>query len=117
MIVVDTSPQYQSRDLLQRLSNYGVKCKYVLISGVGSLIQNTTKVFIDTHYVLGNGGVVGNIGTSMVAYMASQYRVPVIAFCETYKFTERVNLDQIKNNSLFEAREIAENYLCSYDDK
>lgn len=51
------------------------------------MIANTTKVFIDANYVLGNGGVVGTIGTSMLAYMASQYRVPVIAFCETYKFT------------------------------
>jgi translation initiation factor eIF-2B subunit delta len=50
-------------------------------------------VFLGVSYVLGNGGVVSNIGTSMVAYLASQHKVPVIAFCETYKFTQRVNLD------------------------
>ncbi len=55
-------------------------------------------MFIGANYVLGNGGVVSNIGSSMVAYLASQFKVPVIVWCETYKFTERVNLDQIKNN-------------------
>jgi len=81
------------------------------------MISNTTKVFIDANYVLGNGGVVGTIGTSMLAYMASQYRVPVIAFCETYKFTQRVNLDQIKNNQTFEVKEITQNPLCDYSSK
>ena len=51
------------------------------------MIPHTDKVFIQASYVLGNGGVVSHMGTSMVAYMASQYKVPVIAFCETYKFT------------------------------
>lgn len=56
-------------------------------------MSETTKVFIGASYVLGNGGIVSTMGSSMVAYMASQYKVPVIAFCETYKFTQRVNLD------------------------
>lgn len=50
-------------------------------------------MFIGASYVLGNGGIVADMGTSMVAYIASQHKVPVIAFCETYKFTQRVNLD------------------------
>lgn len=47
----------------------------------------------------------------MVAYLASQHKVPVIAFCETYKFTQRVNLDQIKNNEMGDPRELTHNYL------
>lgn len=61
--------------------------------------------------MLGNGGVVSDIGTSMVAYLASQHKVPVIAFCETYKFTQRVNLDQIKKNEVGDPREITHNHL------
>lgn len=51
------------------------------------------------------------MGTSMVAYLASQHKVPVIAFCETYKFTQRVNLDQIKNNEMGNPKEMTHNYL------
>ena len=47
----------------------------------------------------------------MVAYLASQHKVPVIAFCETYKFTQRVNIDQIKKNELGDPREITHNHL------
>lgn len=68
-------------------------------------------LFIGASYVLGNGGVVATMGTSMTAYLASQHKVPVIAFCETYKFTQRVNLDQIKNNEVGDAREMTHNHL------
>lgn len=93
VIVVDTCPSCSGRDVALRLSNYGIQCKYTLIQGISALITHTTKVFLGVSYVLGNGGVVSDIGTSMVAYLASQHKVPVIAFCETYKFTQRVNLD------------------------
>ena len=61
--------------------------------GVSALIHKATKLFIGASYVLGNGGVVSQMGTAMVSYIASQHKVPVIAFCETYKFTQRVNVD------------------------
>ena len=87
VIVVDTCPTFSGRGLVKRLSTRGVKCIYTLIQGISALVVRTTKVFIGASYVLGNGGVVSQMGTSMVAYMASQHKVPVIAFCETYKFT------------------------------
>jgi translation initiation factor eIF-2B subunit delta len=74
-------------------------------------------VFIDSDYVLGNGCVVASIGSSMVAYLASQYKVPVIAWCETYKFTTRVNIDQIKNNLLWDSEVITSSQLLSYSKK
>jgi translation initiation factor eIF-2B subunit delta len=87
VIVVDTCPNFLGREVAKRLSHHGIACKYTLIQGISALINQTTKVFLGVSYVLGNGGVVGDIGTSMVAYYASQHKVPVIAFCETYKFT------------------------------
>ena len=111
VIVVDTCPSFSGRDVAQRLSHNGIHCKYTLIQGISALITQTTKVFLGVSYVLGNGGVVSDIGTSMVAYLASQHRVPVIAFCETYKFTQRVNLDQIKKNEVGDPKEITHNHL------
>lgn len=111
VIVVDTCPSFGLRDFASRLSAAGVPVKYTLLTGIGSLIPRATKLFIGASYVLGNGGVVGQIGTSMIAYMASQHKLPVIAFCETYKFTQRVNLDQIKNNEVGEPSEMTGNRL------
>lgn len=111
VIVVDTCPSFSGREVALRLSHNGIHCKYTLIQGISALITQTTKVFLGVSYVLGNGGVVSDIGTSMVAYLASQHRVPVIAFCETYKFTQRVNLDQIKKNEVGDPKEITHNHL------
>ena len=111
VIVVDTCPNFSGRDVATRLSHHGIQCKYTLIQGISALITHTTKVFLGVSYVLGNGGVVSDIGTSMVADIASQHKVPVIAFCESYKFTQRVNLDQIKKNEVGDPREITHNYL------
>ena len=93
------------------MSNQGVKCIYTLIQGISALVTRATMLFIGASYILGNGGVVASMGTSMTAYLASQHKVPVIAFCETYKFTQRVNLDQIKNNELGAERAMTHNYL------
>ena len=71
VIVVDTCPNFLGREVALRLSREGIHCKYTLIQGISALITQTTKVFLGVSYVLGNGGVVSDIGTSMVAYLAS----------------------------------------------
>ena len=111
VIVVDTCPSFSGRGLIKRLSAQNVPCIYTLIQGISALISRTTKLFIGASYVLGNGGVVSQMGTSMTAYLASQHKLPVIVFCESYKFTQRVNLDQIKNNEIGIAKDITHNHL------
>jgi translation initiation factor eIF-2B subunit delta len=69
-------------------------------------MNQASLIFIAASYVLGNGGVVAPAGTSMISYMALQHRVPVVAFCESYKFTIRVNIDQIKGNEVGDPTDI-----------
>jgi len=71
VIVVDTCPSFTGRDLVKRLSQRGIKCLYTLIQGIGALVTRATMLFIGASYVLGNGGVVATMGTSMTAYLAS----------------------------------------------
>ena len=71
LIVVDTCPSFSGRSLVKRLSHLGVKCIYTLIQGISALVTRTTKLFIGASYVLGNGGIVSQMGTSMIAYLAS----------------------------------------------
>ncbi len=40
------------------------------------------------------------MGTSMVACIAARHQKPVVAFSETYKFSDKVNLDPINNNEI-----------------
>ena len=76
----------------------GIKCQYTLISMINFLISQVTKVFLASTYVLKNGSLVAPMGSSMIACLAQKNHIPVVAVCETYKFADRVNLDQINNN-------------------
>ena len=75
MNITERQAGRQSNPLIEQISqmskNYGVKVKYTLLQGISCLIAQTTKVFIGASYVLGNGGIVSTIGSSMVAYLAS----------------------------------------------
>jgi translation initiation factor eIF-2B subunit delta len=82
-----------------------------LIQGVCYLIHKTTKVFIGASSVLSNGAIVGRVGTSMIACIANKSQVPVVAFSETYKFSDRVSLDPLHNNEVGNPRNLVENLL------
>mmetsp|Transcript_16334 Transcript_16334/g.27631 ORF Transcript_16334/g.27631 Transcript_16334/m.27631 type:complete len:89 (-) Transcript_16334:544-810(-) len=84
--------------MVKRLAAHGIKCQYTLISMVNFIMSKVTKVFLPSSYLLCNGALVAPMGTSVIACMANKNRIPVVAFCETYKFDDRVNLDQINNN-------------------
>lgn len=70
-----------------------------------------TKVFLASTYVLCNGALVAPMGTSMIGCIASKHQIPVIVVCETYKFEDRVNLDQINNNEQGSMHKFLENHL------
>ena len=111
VIVIDSSPEYFGRGMVKRLSAHGIKCQYTLISMVNFLMGQVTKVFLPSTYLLCNGALVSPTGTSMISCLAHKNRVPVVAVCETYKFDDRVNLDQITNNEQGSSYKFTENYL------
>ena len=53
------------------------------------------------------------MGSSMIACLANKNHIPVVAVCETYKFADRVNLDQINNNEQGSSTKLKENYLLA----
>lgn len=73
MIIADSGPEFEGRDVVKRLSNLGIKCTYTLIQGVCYLIHLVTKVFLEASSVLSNGAVVGRIGTAMIACIAHNH--------------------------------------------
>ena len=111
VIVADSAPDYLGRSLVKRLASYGIKCQYTLISMVQFLIQTVSKVFLASTYVLCNGALVAPMGTSMIGCIAQKHQIPVVVVCETYKFEDRVNLDQINNNEQGSSKRFVENHL------
>lgn len=100
VVVVDSRPLMEGRQLLHRLSAAGIKCTYILLNAVSYVMREVTKVFMGAAALMANGAVLSRVGTSVVAMMAQAYNVPVIFCCETYKFCDRVQLDSIVSNEL-----------------
>lgn len=69
-------------------------------------MREATKVFIGASAVLANGSVYARAGSAIVALVAQSFQVPVIVLAETNKFHERVQLDAITTNELFNPKDL-----------
>ena len=108
VVVIDSRPGCEGRDVLAALLRAGVPCSYVAITAVSYIMGGAsvggppapTKVVMGAAAVMGNGSVVSRSGALAVAVAAKAWDVPVIVACETCKFHERVQLDGIVHNEL-----------------
>ncbi|CAG8563340.1 3995_t:CDS:2, partial [Funneliformis mosseae] len=98
VIVVDSRPRLEGKRLLKRLVDAGISCTYAFLHAVGFALKDVSKVFLGAHAFMSNGALYSRVGTAMVAMMAKEKNIPVIVCCETYKFTERVQLDSFVMN-------------------
>lgn len=64
------------------------------------MIKEVSSVFIGAHSLHSNGALYSRAGTALVAMMAKQHSVPVVVCCETYKYSEGVQLDSFTKNEL-----------------
>ncbi|XP_074847692.1 translation initiation factor eIF2B subunit delta [Carettochelys insculpta] len=100
VIVVDSRPRLEGRDMLRRLVRKGIRCTYVMITAISYVLPEVSKVLLGAHALLANGSVMSRVGTSQIALVSKAYNVPVLVCCETYKFCERVQTDSFVSNEL-----------------
>ena len=106
VIVIDSGPRHEGRDVVCRLMRSGIRCAYALLHALSYLMCEVSKVFLGASNMLLNGFLVGRSGASLVAMCAHEHGVPVLVLCETYKFTERLLLDSICYNELGDPDEL-----------
>ncbi|KAF8607644.1 eukaryotic translation initiation factor 2B delta subunit [Ceratobasidium sp. AG-I] len=107
VIVVDSRPMLEGKNLLRTLVAVGIPCTYCILSALGTIMNSASIVFLGTHALHSNGALYSRAGTALVAMMAKQHNVPVLACCETYKFSDSVNLDSFTKNELVSSAEMA----------
>ena len=113
VIIVDSRPMFEGRNLARSLVRAGCKVRYTLLSGLGDTLSNhaqgdgVTKCFLGASAMLGNGNLLSRAGSAMVAMMAKDCSgknkarvVPVLVLCETVKFTAKAALDSIILNEV-----------------
>ncbi|OAL46471.1 nagb/rpia/CoA transferase-like protein [Pyrenochaeta sp. DS3sAY3a] len=106
VIVVDSKPLFEGKQLARKLANQGVKVRYYLITGASHAVKDATKVFLGAHAMMSNGRLYSRVGTALVSMLASSHSLPVIVLCQSVKFTEKVALDSIVSNEVAPAEEL-----------
>jgi translation initiation factor eIF-2B subunit delta len=106
LIIVDSRPKLEGKELLRRLVKVGIQCTYIMINALSYVMKEVNKVFLGAAALLSNGSVISRVGSAVVSMMAHLNNVPLLICCETYKFHERVQLDSIGFNELGDPDEL-----------
>jgi translation initiation factor eIF-2B subunit delta len=98
--VVDARPLWEGKQLLEELQAAGIPCGYIQLNALTYVMQQVTKVFLGCSSLLSNGSIYGRAGTACVALSAKDHHIPVLVCCETYKISNKVQLESITQNEL-----------------
>lgn len=100
VVIADSRPKFEGKLMLERLVKKGIKCSYVMISAVSYVMPTVSKVLLGAAAMFANGTMLARTGTSIVSLIGKSFNVPVLVCCETFKFSDRVQLDSIGFNEL-----------------
>lgn len=98
--VADSRPLAHGREFLLSLQKAGIPCGYIELNALTYVLQQVTKVFLGASALMSNGSVYGPVGTAAVALLAKDRHVPVMVCCESYKISNKVQLESITQNEL-----------------
>ncbi|KAK4886822.1 hypothetical protein RN001_003093 [Aquatica leii] len=107
VIVLDSRPLLEGKEMLRRLVCNDIPCSYLLINAASFVMSRVTKVLLGAHALLANGYVMSRTGTAQVALVANAYKKPVLVCCENYKFCERAQTDSFVYNEIGDCEALA----------
>lgn len=84
--VTESRPMRQGLISARELSRAGVPTTLIVDSAVRYFIRDMDKVIVGADSIAANGAVINKIGTSQIALIAHEARVPFFVAAESYKF-------------------------------
>ncbi|KAK5781126.1 translation initiation factor eIF2B subunit delta PWA37_002053 [Arxiozyma heterogenica] len=107
VIVVDSRPLFEGRNMANTLRRKGINVVYALITSLDAVFNmNVDYVFLGAHSILSNGFLYSRVGTAMIAMSAKRRNIPVLVCCESLKFSQRVQLDSVTYNELADPNDL-----------
>lgn len=106
VIVVDTRPLYEGRNLATNLMRAGLAVEYLPYSAIAYAVKHATLVLLGAHSMLSNGRLQSRVGTAAIAMQAQAKDISVIVLCESVKFSGKVALDSIVLNEVAPPEEL-----------
>lgn len=98
--VVDSRPLWEGKQMLQTLRKADIPCGYIQLNALTYVMQQVTKVFLGASALMSNGSIYSRVGSAGVALLAKDRHIPVLVCCETYKISNKVQLESITQNEL-----------------
>lgn len=111
VIIVDSRPLLEGRKQLERLRKAGIQCTYILLNALTYVLQDVSKVLMGASALMSDGSIFGRVGTASVAIAATTYNIPVLICSETYKISNRVQMESITYNELGSPKALATHSL------
>ena len=84
--VTESRPMRQGLISIRELSRAGIPTTLIVDSAVRHFIRDIDKVIVGADSIAANGAVINKIGTSQIALIAHEARVPFFVAAESYKF-------------------------------
>jgi translation initiation factor eIF-2B subunit delta len=100
VIVVDSRPLLEGKVMLEKLRKANIECSYILLNALTYVLQDVTKVLLGASALMSDGSVLGRVGTACVALAAHVQHIPVLVCSETYKISNRVQLEALTGNEI-----------------
>ncbi len=86
VFVTESRPRLQGLLSARELSKAGIPTTLIVDSAVRHVIRDVDKVVVGADSIAANGAVINKIGTSQIALVAHEARVPFFIAAESYKF-------------------------------
>lgn len=93
IVYVKTNDNKKTLDEISFLSSSKVNVVFTCIVSISNIINSVSKVFLQAKSMLSNGNLLGRNGSSIIAHVANHFKIPVIVFCETFKFWNKIQID------------------------
>ena len=92
--ILETRPKCDGYLMYKELQKSGIKCKVVLDSSVGIVLEKVDYVLTGAELVTENGGIINRLGTYSLALCAKALEKPVYVIAENFKFSRIFPLSQ-----------------------
>ncbi len=104
----ETRPWLQGHITSRALSKEGIDVTMIVDSAVRYFMRDIDIVIVGADTIASNGAVINKVGTSQVALVAHEARVPFLVAAETYKFSPETVIGKLVEIEERPAEEIAE---------
>lgn len=92
VIVAETAPSYEGRNMAKSLSSAGISTFLVPDSSIFALMSRVNKVILGAHAILANGGMFAITGSQIAATAARAHSTPVVVCAGQFKLTPLWNV-------------------------